>query len=123
MPNKLSRGGSYDFSFKETGFNLSLPTFIEWESPRGEKFKEKTVLSYISHQGASFWLETAVDIGSDIQLTIDLPQKLSEEKDLKLFIKGVVIFVEVTDEHNPRNRVSIRFDSKYIIKEESMESS
>ena len=123
MPNKLSGGGPYDFSFKETGFNLSLPTFIEWESTNGEKFKEKTVLSYISHRGASFWLENAVEIGSEINLTVDLPQKLSVEKDLKLFIKGVVIFVEATDEHKPRNRVSIRFDSKYIIKEENLGSS
>jgi hypothetical protein len=123
MPNKLSGGGPYNFSDKETGFNLSLPTFIEWEGPNGEHFKEKTVLSYISHRGASFWLENSVDLGSKIHLTIDLPQKLAEDKDLKLFIKGEVIFVEVTDDHKPRNRVSIRFESKYIIKEESLRNS
>lgn len=33
-------------------FNLPLPTLVEGETPAGEAFQEKTVLNYISHQGA-----------------------------------------------------------------------
>jgi hypothetical protein len=115
----MSYESSNDFNIntaiKEQGFNLSLPTLVEGQDESGKAFKEKTVLSYISHHGSSFWLTNPVALGSELKLIIDLPPKLADRKDLKLIIKGKVIFVEVIKGKNSKQRVSIKFSSKYII--------
>ena len=102
-------------ALKEQGFNLSLPTLVEGREESGKAFKEKTVLSYISHHGSSFWLSNPVPLGSELKLFIDLPPKLADNKDLKLIIKGKVIFVESLKGKNSKQRVSVKFSSKYII--------
>lgn len=104
-------------SFKEQGFKLPLPTLVEGTDIRGLHFKENTVLSYISHSGSSFWLHTRVGVGSELKLTSDLPAALSDDRDLKLILKGKVIFVESADIKNSKNRVSIQLANKYIIEE------
>ncbi|MGB8952423.1 MAG: PilZ domain-containing protein [Candidatus Aminicenantales bacterium] len=103
---------------KEQGFSFPLSTVVHGLNARGKEFSEETVLSYISHQGSSFSLKNPVTIGTRVKLIIDLPEKLSENKNLKLVVKGTV---ESVDVHNPQrffHQVSIRFDSKYIIKHE-----
>lgn len=112
--------GSYDnfnvnTALKEQGFNLSLPTLVEGREESGKTFKEKTILSYISHHGSSFWLTNPVALGSELKLIIELPPKLSDNKDLKLIIKGKVIFVESLKGKNSKQRVSVKFSNKYII--------
>ena len=102
----------------EKGFKLPLPCFVEGADNSGEKFREATILSYISYQGSSFWLAHSVSIGSELKLIIDLPSNLSEDKNLKLIIKGKVAFVEAINGKDSKQRVSIHFDNKYIIKEE-----
>jgi hypothetical protein len=102
-------------ALKEQGFNLSLPTLVEGKEESGKSFSEKTVLSYISHHGSSFWLTNPVALGSELKLIIDLPPKLADKKDLKLIIKGKVIFVEALKGKNSKQRVSLKFSSKYII--------
>lgn len=104
-------------SLKEQGFKLPLPTLVEGTDIRGQRFNENTVLSYISHNGSSFWLSTRVAVGSELTLTSDLPSNLSSDRDLKLIIKGKVIFVESADSKDIKNRVSLKFSSKYLIKE------
>lgn len=115
----MTYGSSDNFNFntaiKEQGFNLSLPTLVEGQQQSGKTFKEKTVLSYISHHGSSFWLENPVALGSELKLIIDLPPKLADNKDLKLIIKGKVIFVEALKGKNSKQRVSVKFSNKYII--------
>lgn len=101
----------------EKGFNLPLPTIVEGKDVSGKSFKENTILSYISHNGSSFYLKSQVAVGSALKLTSNLPPKLSSEKDLKLVIKGQVIFVESASSKNPRQRVSLKFDNKYVIQE------
>lgn len=102
-------------ALKEQGFNLSLPTLVEGKEESGKAFREKTVLSYISHHGSSFWLSNPVALGSELKLIIDLPPKLADKKDLKLIIKGKVIFVEALKGKNSKQRVSLKFSNKYII--------
>ncbi|MFQ6107981.1 MAG: PilZ domain-containing protein [Candidatus Aminicenantales bacterium] len=102
----------------EKGFELPLPCRVEGEDASGNRFKEKTTLSFISHQGSSFWLAQPVSIGSELRLVIDLPPALSEDKNLKLIIKGKVAFVEATNGKDSKQRISLHFDNKYIIKEE-----
>lgn len=116
MPNNIFGEKSIEQMAKEKGFNLSLPAQVEGQDLEGNFFNEKTSLSYISHQGSSFWLKTSIAIGNDLRLIIDLPPKLAQDQNLKLIIKGKVIFVEASTDQIPKQRVSIKFENKYIIK-------
>lgn len=109
-----------DDVFPEKGFKMPLPTLVEGTDSSGNTFSEKTILSYISENGSSFWLTTDVPVDSQLKLTVDLPSRLSENKELKLIIKGKVIFLEAPKNHNSRHRVSLRFENKYIIDESKL---
>lgn len=102
----------------EQGFSIPLNTQIQGKDTFGQEFNEKTTLSYISHNGSSFWMANSVAEGSELRLVIDLPPKLSDEKNLKLIIKGKVVFVEAPKNEDPRHRVSLKFENKYIIKDD-----
>ncbi|UCE42695.1 MAG: PilZ domain-containing protein [Candidatus Aminicenantes bacterium] len=102
----------------EQGFSIPLNTQIQGKDTKGKDFDEKTVLTYISHSGSSFWMANSVVEGSELRLIIDLPPKLSDEKNLKLIIKGKVVFVEAPKNEDPRHRVSLKFENKYIIKDD-----
>lgn len=118
MPDKISVEDISLSKQSEKGFKLPLPAIIEGINKFGTTFKEKTTLSYISHQGCSFWLMNDVAIGQELKLSIDLPSTLSEGKKLKLKIKGKVAFIEATPSKDLRQRISLRFENKYIIKAE-----
>jgi hypothetical protein len=117
MTKRTNNTRKTDDFLKEKGFKLPLSTTVEGIDKAGNKFSEKTILSYISPSGSSFWLDTPVANGSDLRLSIDLPPKLKESKDLKMIIKGKVIFVENAVEQSSKSRISLRFDNKYIIDE------
>ena len=119
MAKKLTSIDMNRLGFDEQGFNIPLQTLIEGKDMSGNPFNEKTVLSYISHNGSSFWMANTVPVGSELKLIIDLPPNLSDEKDLKLIIKGRVVFVEAPKEQDPRHRVSLKFENKYIIKKDA----
>ncbi len=106
-----------DETFQEQGFDMPLPTLVEGKDADGNDFIEKTILSYISQSGSSFWLTTKVNMGDDLRLTVDLPSQLADDKDLKLIIKGKIIFLEAPKNQNSRQRVSLKFENKYIIDE------
>ena len=118
MSNIFSQERSFEQSMKERGFSLRLSTRVEGLDPEGKLFEEQTTLSYISHNGSSFWLTTPTREGDDLRLVIDLPAKLAQDRDLKLIIKGTVIFVEAATDQIPKQRVSVRFENKYLIKDE-----
>lgn len=103
----------------EGGFTFPLPTRVEGQSARGMGFAEDTVLSSISHQGSAFVLKNRVNIGDRLRLVVDLPEKLSADGDLKLVIKGKVTQIEAADSKGTAQKVTITFDSKYIIKPEA----
>jgi len=115
MPDNIFGEKSFEQTVKEKGFSLSLPTQVEGQDLEGKIFNENTSLSYISDQGSSFWLRTPVSIGLDLKLTVDLPPKLAQDQNLKLIIRGKVIFVEAATDQMPKQRVSIKFENKYII--------
>jgi hypothetical protein len=118
MAKKSTTFDIRDLGYGEKGFSIPLNTQIQGKDPEGNEFNEKTVLSYISHSGSSFWMANAVVEGSQLKLIIDLPPKLSDEKNLKLIIKGRVVFVEAPKNEDPRHRVSLKFENKYIIKDD-----
>lgn len=99
---------------RERGFSLPLTLEVEGLNTSGNFFKERTSLFYISYYGASFWLTNGLQIGSSVKLTVDLPRKLGE-KGLKLVIKGKVVFLEVYTSHHSCQRVSVKFQSNYLI--------
>ena len=101
---------------KEQIFNLPLPTVVEGLDATGRSFQEKTVLFYISHNGASFNLANPITLGSRLKLIIDLPPSLAEDQNLKLVVNGRVALVEAHHSPASRNRVSLRFENKYFIK-------
>ncbi|HHF52268.1 MAG TPA: PilZ domain-containing protein [Candidatus Aminicenantes bacterium] len=117
MTKRTNKARTTDDFLKEKGFKLPLPTTVEGIDKAGNQFLEKTILSYISPSGSSFWLETPIANGAELRLLIDLPPKLKEDRDLKMIIKGKVIFVEDAVEQNSKSRISLRFDNKYIIDE------
>ncbi|MBD3415444.1 MAG: PilZ domain-containing protein [Candidatus Aminicenantes bacterium] len=117
MTKRSIKARTTDNFLKEKGFKLPLPTIVEGIDKSGKKFTEKTVLQYISPSGSSFWLNTLVSNGSELRLTIDLPPKLKENRDLKMIIKGKTIFVEEAVDESSKSRVSVHFENKYIIDE------
>ncbi|HZX10254.1 MAG TPA: PilZ domain-containing protein [Acidobacteriota bacterium] len=117
MTKRTIRARTTDDFLKEKGFKLPLSTTVEGTDKSGNHFSEKTVLSYISPSGSSFELNTPVDNGSSLRLTIDLPPKLKENKDLKMIIKGKVIFIEESVNQSSKSRISLRFENQYIIDE------
>jgi hypothetical protein len=116
MSKKYSVDETTSLTSAERGFTFPLPTQVEGVNARGQDFNEGTILTYINHQGSSFYLKNPVHIGTRLRLVIDLPEKLSEDKNLKLVIKGKVGLIEALREHGPGQRVTVHFDSKYIIK-------
>ena len=118
MATKYS-ADNLDFTgIREQGFTFPLPTQVEGMNAKGRDFAEETVLTFISHEGSSFRLKNPIQIGSRLKLIIDLPEKLAEDKALKLVIRGRVAKVEALRLGNGGQQVTIRFDSKYIIKPE-----
>lgn len=96
-------------------FNLPLPTLVEGKDASGRSFQERTVLFYISHHGASFNMKNTALLGSPLKLIIDLPPSLAEDKSLKLVIRGRIALVEANESSPSKQRVSLRFESRYLI--------
>ena len=103
----------------EKGFQLPLSTVVEGQDTTGKTFKEKTILSYISQNGASFWLNHPVFLDCPLKLVSDLPPKLSQNKNLKLITRGHVIFIEAVNGQKSKQRVTMKFINQYIIKEDN----
>ena len=101
---------------RDPGFTFPLPTQVEGLNARGKEFAEDTVLTYISHEGSTFYLKNPVNIGMRLKLIIDLPEKLTKDKSLKMVIKGKVTHVQADRDRLIRQKVTIKFDSKYIIR-------
>lgn len=118
MMNKSSPEDTTRIKKIERGFKLPLRTWVEGIDLSRKTFNEETVLTYISHHGASFVLTTGVALGAKLRLTINLPPKLASDKNLKLVLKGRVVFVEATDGEKSRQKVSLRLETRYIIEEE-----
>lgn len=99
----------------ERGFKLSLPMTVEGPDPNGAFFHEETTLSYMSHQGALFPLLNDVALGSRLKLTVSLPPKLGDGRNLKLVVKGTIVDLDSGDGDGGPPQVAIRLESRYII--------
>jgi hypothetical protein len=104
------------FGSLDPGFAFPLAMQVQGWNARNQEFAEDTFLSSISHRGSSFYLRNPVHIGTRLRLVIDLPEKLSEDLGLKLVVKGRVARVEARRESPAIQKITVEFDSKYIIK-------
>lgn len=107
---------------EQRGFKLSLPLTVEGPDADGALFTEETVLTYMSHVGALFPLKTPVSPGSRLKLAVALPPKLDEGKNLKLVIKGTIVFTEPGGEDGEPAQVSMRLESRYIVETAASEA-
>jgi len=101
---------------REWRLDLPLSTMIEGRLPHGEKFTETTTLQNISATGAYFCLDSGVVVGSRLNLMIDLPEKLTGGKKVRLNLGGITVRLEEPDKKGKRQGVAIRFskDFKFI---------
>jgi hypothetical protein len=51
-------------------------------------------------------------------LAIDLPPQLAEDRSLKLIINGRVALIEAPEAGSCQQRISLRFESRYVIQAE-----
>lgn len=107
---------------KEWRLELPLSGRAEGKLPKGKKFKEVMTLNNISSGGAYFCLESGVIIGSKINLVLALPDKLTEQKKLKLCLGGITIRLEEAGKAGKKHGVAIRFSESYSIIPEKKEN-
>ncbi len=98
------------------GFELGLPMRVLGRDASGCDFEERTVLQTMSHMSAAFELRSLVARGSDLKLIVRLPPKLSEAGDLNLVIRGRIVSVGTTGQEGKGFRVSLKLESRYVIK-------
>lgn len=94
---------------REWRFDFPLDTLIEGSLADGAKFKEETLLENISSGGAYFTLDSGVVVGSKLNLYIELPEKLSDGKRLKMRVGGITVRLEKPDKRSKRQGVAVRF--------------
>lgn len=99
---------------KEWRLELPLNAAVEGTLPQGKKFKEKTTLVNISSTGAYFYIDSAITIGSKLELSIDIPAKLSEGRPLRLSLSGEAVRLEKSDLKGKKQGVALRFDKEFM---------
>jgi hypothetical protein len=104
---------------QERYFELSVAALVSGASAKGEEFEERTKISSISSQEASFWLKEKVTIGTRINMCLEIPKTLILESHLNLMISGEVIFVQSETNSKKKQLVIIRLDRSYKIQKTS----
>lgn len=104
---------------QERYFELSVPALVSGANAKGEEFEERTKISSISSQEASFWLNAKVTIGTRINLCLQIPKTLILESHLNLLISGEVVFVQTETDSRKKQLVIIRLDRSYKIQNTS----
>jgi hypothetical protein len=104
---------------QERYFELSVPALVSGANAKGEEFEERTKISSISSQEASFWLKVKVTIGTRINLCLHIPKTLILESHLNLLISGEVVFVQTETDSRKKQLVIIRLDRSYKIQNTS----
>jgi len=111
-----------DFKIERRGewrFELPLSAIVEGKLPDGKKFQEKVTLQNISSGGAYFILDSGVIVGSNLNLVIEVPSKLNEEKKLKLCLGGLTIRLEQPSKKGKKQGIALRFQKKFQFISES----
>lgn len=98
---------------REWRFFLPLRATIKGQMAQGEEFQEEATLDNISSTGAYFSLDSGLIVGSKLNLTIDLPKKLTEGKKMKLHVGGLTIRLEKPGKKAKKQGVAVRFSKEF----------
>jgi len=98
---------------REWRLDLPLPAIIEGKLPNGKSFKENTILENISSTGAYFCLDAGILVNSKLKLIVEVPDKLSEGKKLKLCLEGISIRLEEPEKEGKKQGVALRFYEEF----------
>ncbi|MCK4263416.1 MAG: PilZ domain-containing protein, partial [Candidatus Aminicenantes bacterium] len=98
---------------EEWRFELPLSVLVEGKISRGKKFKEETILQNISSGGAYFCLDSGVTVGSKLNLVIEVPDKLTEGKKVKLSLGGLTVRLEKPTQKGKKQGIALRFSKKF----------
>ncbi|MCG2816989.1 MAG: PilZ domain-containing protein [Candidatus Aminicenantes bacterium] len=98
---------------REWRLDLPLTAAVEGTLPEEQSFREETILENISSTGAYFCLNSGVTVGSRLTLVIEIPDKLTEGKKLKLRLKGITIRLEEPLRMGKKQGVALRFDEEF----------
>jgi c-di-GMP-binding flagellar brake protein YcgR len=100
---------------REWRFDLPLKTAIQGKLPAGNKFCEETKVENISSGGAYFCLDSGVVVGSKLNLMIELPDKLTDGKKMKLWIGGITVRLEKPGTKSRKQGVAVRFSDDFKV--------
>lgn len=117
-PKKIAIKGKSQSNTKfnrreEWRFELPLSVLVEGKISRGKKFKEETILQNISSGGAYFCLDSGVTVGSKLNLVIEVPDKLTEGKKVKLSLGGLTVRLEKPTQKGKKQGIALRFSKKF----------
>ncbi|MFC2163471.1 hypothetical protein ACFLT2_00575 [Acidobacteriota bacterium] len=104
---------------RERHFELSLPVLVRGINAKGEDFEEKTKIASISAQEASFWLKNKVTLGTNINLSLDVPKTLVLESHLNLHLSGDVRYVQSGVNNKRLQLITLHLDKLFKIQSNS----
>jgi c-di-GMP-binding flagellar brake protein YcgR len=97
----------------EWRFDLPLSAVVTGKIPSGKKFEEKTTLENISSGGAFFLLNSPIPVGSKFKITVEIPHKLTEGKNVFLKLDGTVLRLIKVEKTTKKQGVAVRFGKDY----------
>ncbi|MBD3415441.1 MAG: PilZ domain-containing protein [Candidatus Aminicenantes bacterium] len=98
---------------REWRLDMPLKAEIKGKLPNGENFSETTTIDNISSGGAYFGLNARITIDTKLNLTIDIPSKLTDGKKTKLSLSGSTVRMEKTDSKKKKLNIAVHFNKKY----------
>ncbi len=97
----------------EWRFDLPLSAVVRGKLPGGKTFEEKTILENISSGGAFFLLTSPIPVGSKFKITVEIPHKLTEGKNVHLKLSGTVLRLIKIEKTAKKQGVAVRFGRDY----------
>lgn len=77
-------------------FTMSLPLRILAHEPPSSEFRTRT--RDVSYQGLYFLTEAKLEVGSEIEFVLTLPQQISQNGDVDIRCRGQIVRVEAGSE-------------------------
>ncbi|MBN1223425.1 MAG: PilZ domain-containing protein [Candidatus Aminicenantes bacterium] len=98
---------------QEWRFELPLSALVEGKLPKGDKFQEKTIIENISSGGAYFSLDSGVTLGSKLNLSVDIPEKITGGKKTTIHLGGLTVRLEKLDKKGKKQMIALSFDEDF----------
>ena len=116
QPHKPSIQGATKVSKRERSFELSLPALVSGQDDDGKEFSENTKILSISAQNALFWRKSKVLIGSNLNLSLQIPKTIILENRLSLLVSGKVVLVQGNTNNKNSQLVSMQLERTFKIR-------